>query len=267
VGIAALCLASAFVALATAHHYRAWQPWAHDAAEPEPPHSTVPLPLRVATDDTRTTRPAEPPPVTPPSAVAPAEFAAPALDEDERAALAARLPLPQPIVLHVEPTVDLDAPAAAPAAASAAPSASTNAAPAASATPAASAASAPAAIVACGSTTCAAGKVCCNASCGICADPGELCSQFHCGMPAVPTGTFCGPSTCNVGEVCCNASCGVCIRPGETCDATRRCSGEITYPESQSCGMQTCNVGLVCCNPSCGICAPPGEKCSDSVCN
>lgn len=33
---------------------------------------------------------------------------------------------------------------------------------------------------ACGSTTCAAGKVCCNASCGICTDPGMSCTQQAC---------------------------------------------------------------------------------------
>lgn len=33
---------------------------------------------------------------------------------------------------------------------------------------------------ACGSSTCAAGTVCCNASCGICTAPGELCIQLAC---------------------------------------------------------------------------------------
>jgi hypothetical protein len=33
---------------------------------------------------------------------------------------------------------------------------------------------------ACGKTTCGAGKVCCNASCGICTNPGEFCIQLAC---------------------------------------------------------------------------------------
>jgi hypothetical protein len=33
---------------------------------------------------------------------------------------------------------------------------------------------------ACGPTTCAAGQVCCNASCGICTDPGMFCTQQAC---------------------------------------------------------------------------------------
>ncbi|MBI2393942.1 MAG: hypothetical protein HYV09_30510 [Deltaproteobacteria bacterium] len=34
--------------------------------------------------------------------------------------------------------------------------------------------------VACGSTTCAPGDVCCNASCGICTPPGGMCIQLAC---------------------------------------------------------------------------------------
>lgn len=33
---------------------------------------------------------------------------------------------------------------------------------------------------ACGPNTCAAGQVCCNASCGICTAPGEFCIQIAC---------------------------------------------------------------------------------------
>ena len=33
---------------------------------------------------------------------------------------------------------------------------------------------------ACGSNTCAAGQVCCNASCGICTAPGDACIQLAC---------------------------------------------------------------------------------------
>lgn len=119
----------------------------------------------------------------------------------------------------------------------------------------------------CGNSVCAAGLVCCNASCGTCVPPGEKCSQLVCGMPVAPGSVACGSSTCNVGELCCNPSCGTCTRPGEDCDSARRCGSEIQFPESQMCGMQTCNVGLVCCNPSCGICAPAGEPCSQDTCS
>lgn len=34
--------------------------------------------------------------------------------------------------------------------------------------------------VTCGKNTCAAGQVCCNASCGICTDPGGMCIQMAC---------------------------------------------------------------------------------------
>jgi len=34
--------------------------------------------------------------------------------------------------------------------------------------------------VSCGKNTCAAGQVCCNASCGICTDPGMMCIQMAC---------------------------------------------------------------------------------------
>lgn len=34
--------------------------------------------------------------------------------------------------------------------------------------------------VACGDVTCGPGLVCCNASCGICTEPGEFCIQIAC---------------------------------------------------------------------------------------
>jgi hypothetical protein len=120
--------------------------------------------------------------------------------------------------------------------------------------------------VPCGTTTCPPDKVCCNASCGTCTNPGELCDQLVCGMSVAPVSVSCGWNTCNVGERCCNPSCGLCVAPGETCDERRRCSGEIEYPQSQVCGMQTCNVGFVCCNPSCGVCKRHGEPCSQEPC-
>jgi hypothetical protein len=119
----------------------------------------------------------------------------------------------------------------------------------------------------CGSATCPEGQVCCNASCGTCAMPGEICSQLVGGMSATPMSVSCGSNTCNVGESCCNASCGLCARPGEECDATKECENSIQYPYSVACGMTTCNAGLVCCNPSCGVCARYGEPCSQDACD
>jgi hypothetical protein len=278
VAIAALCLASLAVAFVTARSRRSAGGWLDGIAATlgniphRPPPITVapePAPARpsaavtiVQSNDARAVASSGPPGAATRSDVDSAP-------EVERAPPA----YPAPIVLHVEPPIELDD-AGAPvttdgALGNAAPAASASAAPAASVAPAASAAPSASAApqgVTCGKTQCAPGKVCCNASCGTCTNPGERCSQFVCGMNMFNESQSCGPTTCNVGEVCCNASCGTCIHPGDACDATRRCSNEITFPDSQSCGMQTCNVGLVCCNPSCGICAPPGEPCSQDAC-
>lgn len=35
-------------------------------------------------------------------------------------------------------------------------------------------------LVACGKNVCSAGQVCCNASCGICTEPGRMCIQMAC---------------------------------------------------------------------------------------
>jgi hypothetical protein len=117
----------------------------------------------------------------------------------------------------------------------------------------------------CGNVTCPEGQVCCNPSCGICAKPGEQCTQFVCGMSQLAMSVSCGPNTCNVGDVCCNASCGICTKPGAKCD-TRQCSNPPAVPFSETCGLATCNVGTVCCNPSCGICAKPGVPCRREPC-
>jgi hypothetical protein len=69
----------------------------------------------------------------------------------------------------------------------------------------------------CGMVDCPLGSVCCNASCGICALPGETCSRFTCSMPRFPISVTCGRNTCSAGEVCCNMSCGICAAPGEAC--------------------------------------------------
>lgn len=123
----------------------------------------------------------------------------------------------------------------------------------------------PQAPVSCGSTWCGAGLVCCNASCGLCAPPGVLCSQRMCGVVSGPISVLCGMSTCNVGYVCCNASCGTCTLPGETCDS-KPCGREMQFPTAEPCGFSTCNTGFECCNPSCGTCVRPGEPCSHKPC-
>jgi hypothetical protein len=119
--------------------------------------------------------------------------------------------------------------------------------------------------VRCGSAMCRPGQACCNASCGICANPGEKCSQRDCSLASLSESALCGINTCNVGYVCCNPSCGICVRSGESCDS-QICSNAIDYPISVTCGMSTCNVGMECCNASCGICAPPGQSCSKEPC-
>jgi hypothetical protein len=118
--------------------------------------------------------------------------------------------------------------------------------------------------VSCGPVACTGGQVCCNASCGICTEPGASCTNKDCSRPEAPLSELCGPNTCNVGQVCCNRSCGICTAPGETC-SQRRCNGPVV-PFSVTCGMNTCNVGEVCCNPSCGICAAPGASCDQKRC-
>ena len=71
---------------------------------------------------------------------------------------------------------------------------------------------------ACGLISCAAGYVCCNASCGVCVAPGGDCDPTPCESKIqYPISQTCGRSTCSVGEVCCNWSCGTCVAPGETC--------------------------------------------------
>jgi len=118
--------------------------------------------------------------------------------------------------------------------------------------------------VTCGRVACAADQECCNASCGICVEPGATCTNKSCVDEEFPVSAPCGFTTCNVDQVCCNASCGICARLGEPCE-DRSCDGP-TLPYSPPCGMNTCNVGQVCCNPSCGTCAAPGVPCSQTPC-
>lgn len=54
--------------------------------------------------------------------------------------------------------------------------------------------------VACGPSTCTGGDVCCNASCGICTGPGEVCIQVACDPATTPKS--CAAVTCLAGETC-----------------------------------------------------------------
>lgn len=54
--------------------------------------------------------------------------------------------------------------------------------------------------VLCGSKTCAAGLVCCNASCGICAPPDGACTQMFCEPKESDAGT--APGACKVDSDC-----------------------------------------------------------------
>ncbi len=67
----------------------------------------------------------------------------------------------------------------------------------------------------CGDNLCDLGEVCCNSSCGICTEPGGVCTQQYC-PPELP-GESCGNIVCPPGTECCNASCGICVEPGGAC--------------------------------------------------
>lgn len=108
----------------------------------------------------------------------------------------------------------------------------------------------------CGSTICAAGLTCCNASCGTCTKPGVMCTQQAC----LPAGEKCGSTVCKPGLSCCNSSCGICVEPG------KGCTKQFCAPNEQQCGKTTCPTGFVCCNSSCGICTPPGGACTQQFC-
>lgn len=71
---------------------------------------------------------------------------------------------------------------------------------------------------ACGFMTCAPGYGCCNASCGVCVQPGDNCDPTPCDSRIqTPESDVCGRATCSKGQFCCNPSCGICVEPGETC--------------------------------------------------
>jgi hypothetical protein len=153
---------------------------------------------------------------------------------------------------------------------------------------------------ACGATTCEDGMVCCNASCGICTEPGGFCTQQAC-EPIDPPGALCDLSCepgfhCELVEVTCiQAPC----PPQPECVASPQCGGFAGFtcegegecvdtpddgcdPENGGAdcgGYCVCTVGpLIDCapdhrfDPSPAVCAcvkgdaPEGEACGDTVC-
>ncbi len=145
--------------------------------------------------------------------------------------------------------------------------------------------------VVCGSTICSGGDVCCNASCGICAAPGEGCIALYCGDGGMPDGgESCGTTTCGGGEQCCTG----CTPDDAFCMSTS--SGvacpDYACPPPRICGDTSCGPGDICCdNPCDGTsfcttagagcpvfdCPPPptcgteycsaGESCCDNACD
>jgi hypothetical protein len=87
--------------------------------------------------------------------------------------------------------------------------------------------------VPCGPTACAAGMVCCNASCGICTPPGGTCSALACLDAGPPPPQSCGGFG------------------GATCPAGQFCD----YPLSEMCGAAD---GTGICQPIPDLCADPG---------
>jgi hypothetical protein len=137
---------------------------------------------------------------------------------------------------------------------------------------------------ACGNVTCPAGQTCCNESCGICVEPGGVCTEQFCGdgdPEPDPMGTPCGPAICTGDQECCNESCGICVEPGGFCtqqlcgdpdpnpDPAPFCGGFAGFPcpgagecvddPSDDCDPQNGGAdcgGLCQCNVQ-GVCASP----------
>ncbi len=108
---------------------------------------------------------------------------------------------------------------------------------------------------ACGATTCAAGLVCCNESCGVCARPGEGCITIECvdastlpdAGPAPDGGSSCGPDRCGPSEICC-PGCGTDLfcAAGPPCpilDCPVRCTDSADCPDAERCDVPTAVCG------------------------
>ncbi len=143
----------------------------------------------------------------------------------------------------------------------------------------------------CGPNTCAGDQVCCNSSCGICTEPGGVCTQQAClgdggvsdvdgGTPLNPGdgGTPLGDGWVDPGDGGTPWSDGW-VDPGDGWvdpgdgwvdpgDGGTPWSDGWVDPGDGGvrCGDRTCGAGLVCCNPSCGICTPPGVGCIRLAC-
>ncbi|HEY8429736.1 MAG TPA: hypothetical protein VIL20_15235 [Sandaracinaceae bacterium] len=110
----------------------------------------------------------------------------------------------------------------------------------------------------CGPTTCAAGEVCCNPSCGICTAPGEGCSLVECVDAGPP---LCGSSVCGRGETCCPG----CPGSPSFCVSGDACP-DITCPPPPR-GCESCRPDELCC-PTCegaGHCVR-GDSCPPLGC-
>ncbi|NOY90055.1 MAG: hypothetical protein GXP55_02515 [Deltaproteobacteria bacterium] len=116
--------------------------------------------------------------------------------------------------------------------------------------------------VVCGASTCSGGQVCCNASCGICADPGEGCIAIACTDAGLPDAGSCGATTCGGGEQCCTG----CTPDDAFCMSTS--SGvacpDYACPPPPICGDTACGPSDICCDNPCDgttFCSSAGAGC------
>jgi hypothetical protein len=133
---------------------------------------------------------------------------------------------------------------------------------------------------ACGPTTCDPGLVCCNASCGICVEPGSSCPAIACVPDAGLVdagGTACGDTTCAPGERCCPGCTpeeAVCVSEGELCPSGPPCELDAGLP--RACGARlgdTCAADEFCdfesfgCDwaDATGTCRPRPEECTTEL--
>ena len=114
----------------------------------------------------------------------------------------------------------------------------------------------------CGSVTCGAGQVCCNASCGICTAPDEGCIAIACvedgGVPDASGCISCAPPPpgCHYEGATCE-TCGTLV-----CDDV--CGG-LTPGGSPTCSMdEYCDYGSGCGgDDGTGVCRPRPEACTE----
>jgi hypothetical protein len=105
---------------------------------------------------------------------------------------------------------------------------------------------------ACGKVTCAAGEVCCNASCGICTPPNGGCVQLFCtdDPPPVPTASCKVDSDCRLtADYCTGCEC----RAYGANQAPKACTGPTVQCLVDPCMQKT----AVCVNGQCTVGAAP----------